>query len=227
MSPSVILKTVKVGMKVGGRWAMKNLPTILTAVGTVGVIIGVVDAVKRTPDAKDELDEATEEWESLEDKEKRSKADYIFKKVRIGVKHYGVTILIIGGSIVCFWVAHRICWKRLSAALILAATQKENLKDLEEKIKEKDGEKVLKNMKDEIAGEKAKKEFKDADQRPTALSPEVLMWEPLGKHRFVGRDEHHPRVEVGTNRGVPIETGAGGAGDDQHTVAGGIVFGHA
>ena len=194
MSPSLILKTVKVGMKVGGRWAMKNLPTILTAVGTIGVVIGVVEAAKSAPAAKEELDEVTEEWEALEDNEKRSKADYIFKKVRVGLKHYGVTILIVGGSIVCFWVAHRICWKRLSAALILAATQKENLKDLEDKIKEKDGEKTLKTMKDEIAGEKAKEAFKNPEDRPRAISPEVLMYEPLGKHRFVGTYERIQRA---------------------------------
>ena len=136
--------------KCGGKLLIKHAPTILTAVGTIGVGIGVILTAKKAPEAKEELQEVKDEWDAVEDKEKRNKADYIFKLVRVGAKHYWVVALVISGSIACFWVANHISLKRLMSALTAAGLANKSKEELEEKIKELDGEKHLNKIKDEI-----------------------------------------------------------------------------
>ena len=143
-------------VKYGGRFVAKHLPTILTGVGTVGVVAGVVVAIQKAPDAKKELDEEKEKWDATEDKEKRVKSDYIFKRIRIGAKHYWMVVLIIGGSITCFWLANKISIKRLTQALTAAGLSAKAKEELEEKIKDLDGEKHLQKVKDEIDADKVK-----------------------------------------------------------------------
>ena len=46
------------------------------------------------------------------------------------------------------------------------------------------------------------------------------------EHLLVGRDENHLGVKVGADGGVLVEDGPGGAGDNQDSVAGLVVFGH-
>ena len=145
-----ILTIIKHGSKVVLKGAVKHAPTILTGVGTALVIGSVIFTAEKAPDAKQELDEARQEWEEIPDKEKRNKADYIFKLVRIGVKHYWMVALLVGGSITCFWVANRVSLKRLTSALTAAGLSAKAKEELENKIKELDGDKHLKKLKDEI-----------------------------------------------------------------------------
>lgn len=49
----------------------------------------------------------------------------------------------------------------------------------------------------------------------------------LRKHLFVGRDEDHLGVEVGTDGVVPVEISLCWTRHDEHAVAGIVVFGHA
>ena len=195
MSVSTVLKAVKLGVSVGGKWVVKNLPTIITAVSSVGVVAGTVMAVKKAPEAEKELNEVKQEWKDLPDKEKRSKADYIFKLVRVGTRYYWMVCLVIGGSLIGFWIANHLNLKRIAAAVAAAKISQDNLKDLENKIREKEGDKKLKEMKEEIGQDKAKEAFKDPAGRPPCSSPEVLMWEPIGGHKFVG-DYEKVRVAV-------------------------------
>ena len=146
----ILLKTAKFGLKHGGKLIVKHAPTILTGVGTVGVIASLVLTAKKTPDAKKELDKEREEWKNTPDKEKRVKADYIFKLVRIGAQHYWVVIAVATGSIVCFWLANHISLKRLMSAITALGLATKSKEDLEQKIRELDGEKHLQKLKDEI-----------------------------------------------------------------------------
>lgn len=188
MSLNTIGKTIGIGMRLGSKFIVKHLPTILTAVGTVGVCVGTVMAAKKAPEAKVELDKVKAEWEAKPDQEKTNgnKADYVFKLVRVGTRYYGIVIAIVGGSIVCFWVANHINLKRLSAAMLAAKISSEQLKDLENKIREKDGDKTLQQMKDEINMEKMKKSPIDKNMVSSLnyTIGECVVWDPIMKHPF-------------------------------------------
>lgn len=183
MNLKVIFAAAQAGAKISEKWIIKNLPTILTTIGTGGVIAGTVMAAKKAPEAKEELDEIREEWDSLEDQEKRNKADYVFKLVRVGTRYYWTVAVVVGGSIACFWVANHLNLKRLSAALIAAKASAESLKELEDKIKETDGEKKLTKLKDEIAADRIEKVPIDFDGMYG--SGEHLVYDSLGRHFFM------------------------------------------
>lgn len=193
MNVKTILKTIQTGAKVSGRFLEKNLPNILMVLGTAGVVGGTVMAVKKAPAAKEALDEVREEWNEIEDKEKRNKADYIFKLVRIGTRYYWTVALVVGGSISCFWVANHINLKRLSAALTAVAISRENLKDLEDKIVEMDGEKKLTKYRDEIAKDRVQKSDVDLDN--VYGVGEHLCYDSIGKHYFMSDIEKIKRAE--------------------------------
>ena len=144
------LTFVKESGKIVLKGAVKHAPTILSVIGTGLVIGSVIVTAEKAPDAKKELDEAKQEWEEIPDKEKRNKADYIFKRVRIGVKHYWIVMILAGASITCFWVANHVSLKRLTSALTAAGLSAKAKEELENKIKELDGDKHLKKLKDEI-----------------------------------------------------------------------------
>ena len=65
MTISTAIKAAEAGLKVSGKFVVKHLPTILTAVGTAGVIFGTIQAARKAPDAKAEFEQAKQKWESL------------------------------------------------------------------------------------------------------------------------------------------------------------------
>ena len=142
--------------KHGGRILVKRAPDILKVVGTGGVIAAVILAAKKAPDAKVELEEVRDEWEAVEDKEKRVKADYIFKLVRVGAKHYWVVAAVAGGAITAFWIADHMRLKSLISALTALGLATKSKEELEAKIKELDGDKHLQKILDEIDGDRVK-----------------------------------------------------------------------
>lgn len=156
IQPSTIINGVVKGFKYGGRAVVKHLPTLLTATGTVGVIAGVVIAINKAPDAKKELDEEKANWDAIEDKEKRNKSDYIFRRVKIGAKHYWLVFVVIGGAVTCFWIANHVSLKRLTQALTAAGLSAKAKEELEAKIRELDGDKHLQKVKDEIDADRVK-----------------------------------------------------------------------
>ena len=184
-----ILKTAKFGLKHGGKFIVKHAPTILTGVGTAGVVAAIILTAKKAPDAKKELDEAKEEWEAVEDKEKRVKADYIFKKIRIGAKHYWGVAVIVGGAIICFWTANRISLKRIMSAVTAASIAAKSKEELEEKIKELDGEKHLQKIKDEIDGDKIKNDPPVMDKIYNTGYGNHLCYEPITGRYFYSNIE--------------------------------------
>lgn len=163
--------------------AQKHLPSILTAVGTAGVVGAIVLTAKKAPDAKKELDEEKEKWEAIPDKENRVKADYIFRRIRIGAKHYWIVAIVVGGAITCFWLANHISLKRLMSALTAAGISAKTKEELEDKIKELDGDKHLKKVKDEIAKDKLK-EAPDIDPNKDYGPGESWFYEPGSRQYF-------------------------------------------
>lgn len=177
---------VKYGMKavrLGGKYFVKELPWVLCGVGTVGIAEAIILTAKKTPDATKELNNEKAQWEAIQDKEKRNKADYIFRLVRIGAKHYWVVIAVATGAVVCFWVANGITSKRLVKALTALGIITKGKEELEDKIKELDGEKHLRAVKDEIA----KDQLRDAppiDPNKEYGPGESWFYEPGSRQHF-------------------------------------------
>ena len=191
-----LLKLGMKGVKHGGRIAVKHLPTILTAAGTIGVGIGVWQTAKKAPEAKEALDKVKEEWDAIEDQEKRVKADYYFKRIRVGAKYFWVVFLIIGGSITCFWIANRVSLKRLTSALTAAGLSAKAKEELENKIKELDGEKHLQKIKDEIDGDRIRNNPPVEDQIINTGYGMHLCYEPISGRYFYSNIERIKRAVI-------------------------------
>ena len=183
MNFSTVIKGCKMAIKYSGKQIVKHAPGILCGFGTGGVGLALWLMAKKAPEAKKELDAEKAQWEATEDKEKRNKADYIFKLVRIGAKHYWVVVSVATGAIVCFWLANRINFKRLMSALTALGISTKGKEEIEEKIKELDGEKHLRAVKDEIA----KDQLKNAppiDPNKNYGPGESWFYEP-GSHQYI------------------------------------------
>ena len=167
MTLSTLIKGGKLLLKNGGKYIVKMAPGILCATGTAGIVGALILTAKKAPDAKKDFDAEKAKWDAIPNKEDRNKADYIFKLVRIGAQHYWVVIAVATGSIVCFWLANHINFKRLMSALTALGVTTKSKEELEEKIKEMDGEKHLRAVKDEIA----KDQLKKADRSSKEVRP--------------------------------------------------------
>ena len=145
----ISLKAISEGAKIIEKTVAKNSPTILTIVGVGMMIGGVVVTIIEAPKAEDEIEE-------LEDNYELTHKEYINRKTRIILYHYWKTAaLTIGGAGVIFW-GHKISLGRTAAALAAYQMSKDDLKKLEEKIIETDGEKHLEKMKDDICRDEVK-----------------------------------------------------------------------
>lgn len=138
------LSTIKSGFKVVTRFAAKYSPTICIAVGVGMMAGGTVKAIVEVPKAKEEID-------ILENDDELSHKEYLRSKARIILYHYWATAgMTLGGAALIFW-GHKISLGRTAAALAAYQMSKDDLKKLEDKIIEMDGEKHLEKAKDEIA----------------------------------------------------------------------------
>ena len=186
----VSLKTVENGLKIGGKLIVKHAPTILTAIGTIGVGVSVFLTAKKAPEAKEELDKVREEWEDIPDKENRNKADYIFRLIRVGAKHYWMIMLLVGGSVTCFWLANRVSIRRLTSALTAAGLSAKAKEELENKIKEIDGDKHLKKLRDEIDADTIKNNPPQQGQIYDTNLGMHLCYEPITGRYFYSNIEN-------------------------------------
>lgn len=196
VNASTIGKGLKYGLKYGGKLIVKFAPEILSGIGTIGIVAAVIMTAKKAPDAKVELDEVKEEWDAIEDKEKRVKADYIFKKVRVGAKHYWVVIAVATGAIVCFWVANRISFARFMSALTAAGIATKSKEELENKIKELDGEKHLQKLREEIDGDRVRDDPPVQDRIIDTGFGMHLCYEPITGRYFYSNIERIKRAVI-------------------------------
>lgn len=178
-------KTITDGVKVVGKWAARNMPTILTVIG-VGMMTGAtVDAIKEAPVAKEELD-------ILEEEELTHK-EYFVKKTKIIAKHYWkVAALDILGGVAIFGGNH-INLRRIATATALLSTKTDELKKLEQKVLEKDGAKKLQKYKDEIIQDDAKKAAGDCFDISTVYNTgkgNTLCFDPIGQRFFLSDLEY-------------------------------------
>lgn len=200
MNMSTILKGIKMAAKYGGKELVKAAPWILCGIGTAGVAEALVLTAKKTPDAKVEFDKEKAKWEATQNKEDRNKADYIFKLIRIGAQHYWVVVSVATGAVLCFWLANGMTFKRLMKALT-AAGLSTNLstkakEELENKIKELDGEKHLQKIKDEIDADKIKNDPPVQDQIIDTGLGMHLCYEPITGRYFYSNIERIKRAVI-------------------------------
>lgn len=182
MNLNTTIKAVQGALKVGGKLVVKHLPTILTAVGSCGVLAGVILTAKKAPDAAEEFKKVKAK------KDEMDKADYVWQCVKVGARYYGIVALVVGGSVVCFWVANHINLTRLGAALAAAKVSSDYAKDPEEQIKKNGGDKALVDMKDEINAEKIRDTPFPKELDPSALNHtigETPVWEPVSRGWYV------------------------------------------
>ena len=134
---------IKEGAKVISKFASKHSPTIYVAVGVGLMAAAVVKTIVEAPKAKEELD-------ILENVENVPHKKYFQEKARIIASHYWpTTVMTLGGAAMIFW-GHKVSLGRTAAALAAYQISKDDLKRLENKIVEMDGEKHLEKAKDEI-----------------------------------------------------------------------------
>lgn len=182
MNLNTALKAVQGTLKVGEKLIVKHLPTILTAVGSVGVVAGVILTAKKAPDAHKEFVDVKAKKDGMD------KANYVWQCVKVGARYYGIVALVVGGSVVCFWLANHINLTRLGAALAAAKVSSDYAKDLEDQIKKNGGDKALTDMKDEINAEKIRDqpfpEGFDASKLNHVIG-ETPVWEPVSRDWYV------------------------------------------
>ncbi len=184
------------GVKMLGKGAVKHIPTILTGVGTLGVGAAMFFMAKKAPEAKKALDEVREEWNNVEDKEKRVKADYYFKLIRVGAKYYWVAISIATGAIICFWCANHVNLKRLTSALTAAGLSAKAKEELEQKIKELDGDKKLQKIRDEIDADRVKENPPVEDEIIQTGFGNHMCYEPITGRYFYSNIEKIKRAVI-------------------------------
>lgn len=173
------------------KFAEKHSPTIFTVVG-VGLMIGAtVKAIVEAPEAKDEIDE-------LEDAEV-SHQEYNKTKFKIIAKHYWPVVLMsVGGAGMIFW-GHKVSLGRTAAAIAAYQMSKDDLKKLEEKITEVDGEKHLDQLKHDILKDEVGAGPAEGAMVYNTGHGMTLFYDPIGKRFFHSDIEHIRKMTAKLN----------------------------
>lgn len=143
------------GAKIVSRLAEKHAPTICVVLGTALMAGGTVKAIVEAPAAKEKLDDLDETVHFESDVPIKK---YIREKASIILYHYWpTTAMTLVGAALIFW-GHKISLGRTAAALAAYQMSKDDLKKLEDKIVELDGEKHLEKAKNSIAADRVNSE---------------------------------------------------------------------
>lgn len=188
----ISMSAIKEGAKIVGKFASKHSPTIYVAVG-VGLMVGaVVKTIVEAPKAKEELDD-------LETVEDVPHNEYFKEKARIVVRHYWpTTVMTFGGAALIFW-GHKVSLGRTAAALAAYQMSKDDLKRIENKIVEMDGEKHLEKVKDEVNKDKA---FSTAFNNDLVINTghgTHLFYDPIGRDYFLSDFEFIKQAQEDAN----------------------------
>lgn len=165
---------VKTGAQMTMRFLSKHSPTICVAIGT-GLMAGtIVKTVVEAPKAKEEI-------EILDSAENVPPKKYLQEKARIIFYHYWLVAgMTLGGAALIFW-GHKVSLGRTAAALAAYQMSKDDLKKLEDKIVEMDGEKHLEKAKDEIARERV---FSNESEIIQTGKGDILFMDSITGQRF-------------------------------------------
>ena len=149
-------KAVPDAVKVLSKLGEKHLPTILTGIGVAGFIGTAIMAAKEAPKAESAIRKAQKDLECPEakyaDDEKTFEIRTLTKweKVKITAGYYWPSVALGAASTACILSAHKIDLTRLASITAAYQLSKKDLKDLKDKIIEKDGEEKLKEYRTEV-----------------------------------------------------------------------------
>lgn len=147
-------KAIPEAIKVLGRFGEKHLPSILTGLGVAGFIGTAVLAAKEAPRAETAI--------RKERKDKtirvRGEVNYenelveltLVEKVKTAAGYYWPSVALGTASAVCVLSAHKIDLTRLASVTAAYQLSKKDLKDLKDKIIEKDGKEKLKEYQKDV-----------------------------------------------------------------------------
>lgn len=149
-------KAIPEAIKVLGRFGEKHLPSILTGLGVAGFIGTAVLAAKEAPRAETAIRKAERE---LTNPTTRYADDEVLVEVRTLTKweklkltsgYYWPSVALGTASAVCVLSAHKIDLTRLASVTAAYQLSKKDLKDLKDKIIEKDGKEKLKEYQKDV-----------------------------------------------------------------------------
>lgn len=190
---------IKTGYAVVKKVAVQYAPQILTGVGILCMGAATIKAIKTAPKAKEAITE-------IENDPDLSHKEYVKKKTLSLMKYYWPEFLMTFGGAGLIIGGQHISLKRLGVATAIIGSQKEELKELKEKIAEKYGNKELGKLQDEIAQDKVKKEV---EQRGLDISTvyntgngNTLFYDPIGHRFFLSSLESIKQEEICFNNDI-------------------------
>ena len=163
--------------------AKHHSPTIFTIAGVALMGAAIVTTISTAPKAQDEID-------ILNKDEEVSHKEYNKAKARIIVRHYWpIAAMGFGGAGMIFW-GHKISLGRTASAIAAYQMSKDNLKKLEDKIIDMDGEKHLKLAKEDILKDEVGEGPKNKEPIFHTGHGTDLCYDAIGKRFFYSDIEH-------------------------------------
>lgn len=215
MKKNEIMKSVNLACNKFGFQLQKKSPEILIAAGIAGVIVSAVMACKATikaqevaEDAKDTIDEihAIEESGvtkagnpySADDTKKDLTTTYVQTGIKY-VKLYAPAVIVGAASVTCILMSHKMMKQRMVAvAAALSATDKA-FKDYRNRVVERFGEQVEKELRYNIKAKEVKQTIVDEDGKEKKVKvpvdvPAAEGWDPSQYSPYARIfDETHPQ----------------------------------
>ena len=149
-------KAVPEAFKVLSKLGEKHLPTILTGIGVAGFYGTAIMAAEEAPRAESAIKKAQRDLACPEanfsDDEQYCEVRTLTKweKVKIAAGYYWPSIALGAASTACVLGAHKIDLTRLASVTAAYQLSKKDLKELKDKIIEKDGDEKLKEYEKDI-----------------------------------------------------------------------------
>ena len=215
MKKNEIMKSVNLACNKFGFQLQKKSPEILIAAGIAGVIVSAVMACKATikaqevaEDAKDTIDEIHAIEESGVTKAGNpysaddTKKDLTTTYVQTGIKYaklYAPAVIVGAASVTCILMSHKMMKQRMVAvAAALSATDKA-FKDYRNRVVERFGEQVEKELRYNIKAKEVKQTIVDEDGKEKKVKvpvdvPAAEGWDPSQYSPYARIfDETHPQ----------------------------------
>ena len=215
MKKNEIMKSVGLTFNKIGFQIQKKSPEILVVAGIAGVVVSAVMACKatikatevaeETKDTIDEIHEAEEAGVTKAGKEysaEDTKKDLTTAYIQSGIKYaklYAPAVILGAASITCIVASHHVLKKRNIALAAAYTTLDKSFKDYRNRVMERFGEQVEKEIRYNIKAKEIKKTVVDEDGKKEKVKevvavPAVDGWDPSQYSPYARKfDETHPQ----------------------------------
>lgn len=214
MKKNEIMKSVGLTFNKIGFQIQKKSPELLVAAGIAGVIVSAVMACKATIKASEVAEEAKETIDEIHEIEEKgitragnpysiedTKKDLTTTYLQTGVKYaklYAPSVILGAASITCIVASHRVLKKRNIALAAAYTTLDKSFKEYRDRVMERFGEQVEKEIRYNIKAKEIKKTVVDETGKKEKVKevvdvPAVDGWDPSQYSPYARRfDETHP-----------------------------------